>query len=89
MAFCKPDKFFTIGAKIEIAIGISEVVSKISCKNTNTFLLQENVSTANFNFPLLLRRKKKEKHTCMYIFTYHCRRNHFFFFSCVPRIAYP
>lgn len=68
MAFCKPDKFFTIGAKIEIAIGISEVVSKISCKNTNTFLLQENVSTANFNFPLLLRRKKKKNiHVCIFL----------------------
>jgi len=72
VAFCKPDKFFTICPKIEIAIGISEVVSKVSWRNTNLFLLQEyvsttKVSTVNFNFPLLLKKKKKNIPMCIFL----------------------
>lgn len=60
LAFSKPDKSSTNCPKIETAIEFSEVVSKISWRNFNTFLLQENVSianvsTANFNFPLPIK----------------------------------
>lgn len=70
LAFHKPDKSLTNQPRIETAIELSEVVSKISWMNFNTSLLQEKVSVAkasaaNFNFLLPIKNSLQ-----IYIFIY-------------------
>lgn len=71
LAFHKPDKSFTNCPKIETAIEFIKVVSTISWRNFNTFLLQDDVSIANvaienFSFAVPFYNNL-QIHICIYI----------------------